>query len=235
MKKHVICFVAICLLFSIVFIMPSQALSRELFYNYVKENNSVSLSGGATGGEMGGAQYWRNRINSNLWDGDNRPAPLMGDANIDGKVDARDALMALHYAVNGSDLTSIAISGVKTPPYMSWESQLAVAYHAGNLDELAQSQDVWFHYCFYNSSFFADVTKDCIINAKDALKILKYAVGKEEGFPVGDFTTINSRFMYWVWPTDYSPGIYDGLHVGITDQEFCEKYNFNLDVSPTDQ
>ena len=234
MKKIVVT-IAMVMVVYLAFAIPSQALSQELFYHYVEDNNSVSLSGGATGSEPGGAQYWRNQIDENRWQGENRPEPLMGDANIDGKVDARDALMALHFAVNGSDLTSIAISGIKTPPYMSWESQLTVAYYAGNLDELVQSQEVWFAYCFYNSSFFADITKDCIINAKDALEILKYAVGKAEDFPTGDFTTINSRFMYWVWPTDYFPGIYDDLQVGITDEEFCEKYNFDWDVTPTDQ
>ncbi len=235
MKKHLICMAVIMLLLGTLFSIPSHALSREVFYNYVKQNNSVSLDGGPNEGKMGSAQYWRNRINENRWTGENRPEPLMGDANIDGKVDAGDALMTLHYAVNGSDLTHIAISGIKTPPYMSWESQLTLAYNTGGLDELAQNQDVWFEYCFYNSSFFADVTKDCIINAKDALLILKYSVDKAQGFPQGDFTTINSRFMYWIWPTDYYLGAYDGLCVNITDQEFCQKFNFEFVVTPTDE
>ena len=81
----------------------------------------------------------------------------------------------------------------------------------------------------------ADVTGDDAVNAKDALEILKYSGGKAKNFPEGDFTSVTVRFSYYPWPTEYYPGFFEDHLVDMTDKEFCEKYNFNLDVSPTNQ
>ena len=153
----------------------------------------------------------------------------MGDANIDGKVDAKDALFALSFSVNGNMQTRILVSGSKIAPQSLWVGYFFDANAEGTLLEWVNDPEHWLTYCKYNSPFFADVTKDCVITAVDALEILKYSVGKAKNFPVGDFTTIHDRFQYYPWATEYYPGFFKDNQVEMTDEEFCEKYNFVMD------
>lgn len=233
MKKRAIVFVACVLIFSFLFALPAGAITLETFGKYFRSVGAAYHDRNAK--NFGGYHYWEEQINQKRWTGENRPEALMGDANIDGKVNAKDALFALYFSVYGNVQTDTLINGVKTPVQMTWDSPLYMAHRDGNLLKAANSVYHWRIYCIYNSPFFADVTKDCIVNAKDALEILKYSVGKAKNFPEGDFTSVTVRFSYYPWPTEYYPGFFEDHLVDMTDKEFCEKYNFNLDVSPTNQ
>ena len=234
MKKRLFILLIYVLIFSCgSFCIPTQALSKTVYVKYAIQQGNALLSGG--GNSLGGYDYWKNKIESNQWNGNERPVPCMGDSNIDGKVNAIDALFALKHAVYGNALTAEAVSGARRPPVAGWHVELEDAYNRGSLVQLAQDKEVWIDYCRYNSAFFADVTKDCVVNAKDALEILKYSVGKAKDFPEGNFTTIFGRFCYWHWPTEFSPETYPDKFISITDQQFCEKYNFAWNVTPTDQ
>ncbi len=230
MRKKLISILLIMALFGVVLVTPTQALSSDLFKRY------IALKGGTQynykNENLGSEPYWNDRINNGLWTGENRPAPLMGDANIDGKVDAMDALFALNFSVYGNLQTVSIIDGSKKPP-VDWMRSLSVHYNEGTLSKVATTQRHWLNYCRMNSPFFADVTKDCIVNALDALQILKYSVNTAKDFPEGDFTTIHGRFLYHPWATEYYPELYWDLCVEITDEEFCEKYHFEYEVSPT--
>lgn len=184
---------------------------------------------------FGSVNYWKKQIEENQWQAENRPEPLMGDANIDGKVNAVDALFALHFAVDGNIQTYMVVSGTKTPPQMQWRDSYLSAYNRGTLSEWVNLKERWGTYCVYNSPFFADVTKDCVVNALDALEILKYSVGKATDFPEGDFTSVTVRFSYYPWPTEYYPDFFKTLDSDMTVEEFCEKYNFDLDAISTDE
>lgn len=224
MKKQFFVLITFILLFSIFFSMPTQALSKGIMWSYILESGyqmkrPISES-------FGSRIYWENQIANGKWTGENRPEPLMGDANIDGKVNAVDALFALYFAINGNVATDAALSDVRTPYSMQWDSTCRGAFYKGTQQKLAESTDTWLTYCYYNSPFFADVTKDCMVTAQDALEILKYSVGKAENFPVGDFTSIYGRFCYYIWPTEYYPELAQDYYVEMTDEEFCEKYNF---------
>ena len=224
------------LLFSFSFAIPAQAIPLDLMGRYFRDQGVFLTNANYQYGDfMGDQGYWKQMVEKGKWTGENRPEPLMGDANIDGKVNAVDALFALNFAVRGNVQTAAIAAPMKTSYHASWDGHFNKAYHEGTLYNKETSQEVWLNYCKFNSPFFADVTKDCAVNAKDALQILKYAVGKAKDFPVGDFTSISSRFSYYPWPTEYYPGFFEDHLVDMTDKEFCEKYNFNLDVSPTNQ
>lgn len=232
-KKRLTVLLAFVLLLSFLFALPTGAVTRETLMKYYRFVGGGDYDPQAK--NLGGYHYWEEQINKNKWTGETRPEALMGDANIDGKVNAMDALFALHFSVYGNRQTWIITSHMKTPPQLTWYDPLRKAYKNGTSAKLANDKRQWLTYCWYNSPFFADVTKDCIVNAKDALEILKYSVGKAENFPEGDFTFIDIRFSYYPWPTEYYPGFFEDHLVDMTDKEFCEKYNFNLDVSPTNQ
>lgn len=233
MKKRAIVFAACVLIFSFLFALPAGAITLETFRKYFRSVGASYHNSNAK--NLGSYSYWEEQINQKRWTGENRPEALMGDANIDGKVNAKDALFALNFSVYGNLQTATLVNGVKTPFQMRWESPLYMAYKEGTLTKLATMEEQWQIYCAYNSPFFADVTKDCIVNALDALAILKYAVGKAKNFPEGDFSSVTVRFSYYPWPTEYYPGFFEDHQVDMTDEEFCEKYNFHPDVTPTDQ
>ena len=224
MKKQIIFSAFLLLLFSFVFAVPTQGLTKETLGKYVLKEGGGTYSVSEI--RLGHMFYWEKQIEEGKWIGQNRPEPLMGDANIDGKVDAIDALFALHFAVNGNIQTYTVVYGSRTPEQVKWGLYFDEAYHQGVLGEWEKDKEHWLTYCQYNSPFFADVTKDCVVNSKDALEILKYSVGKAKDFPVGDFTTISVRFRYYPWPTEYYPGFFQDHLVDMTDEEFCEKYNF---------
>ncbi len=99
----------------------------------------------------------------------------VGDGNRDSKIDAKDALIALKMAV------------IKmAPPYYMGE------FNAPNKDLLTQEQIAYY---YYGCRTVLDVDNNDIINAKDALQILQYAVGKRETFPRTDISIIDS--MIW--------------------------------------
>ena len=236
MKKRMVSVVAVLLLFAFLFTVPCQAVTLYGLARYARSQAGSSRDGIEYKNYLGSWKYWETRVmEEKSWVGENRPEPLMGDANIDGKVTAEDALFALHFAVNGNYQTYTVVSGVKSDLQSKYRSKLSGAYSSGKISELAASTDFWIMYCTFNSSFFADVTKDCVVNAKDALEILKYSVGRAKNFPEGDFTFYITRFSYLPWPTEYYPGFFEEHLIDMTDEEFCEKYNFSLDVSPTDK
>ncbi len=220
--KKLISILLIMALFGVVLVTPAQAVTRDLMVEYIYAKNPSVPKGLPE--SVGGYNYWKSKIENKEWVGENRPEPLMGDATIDGKVDARDALFALHFTVNGNIQTFLAMMREMSPGCRRWAK-----YY------LKDEEEIWLEYCYYNSPFFADVTKDCCVNSLDALQILKYSVGKAKNFPVGDFTTINEWRMYYPWPTEYYRGIFTDLTVQMTDEEFRAKYNFYPDATPTDQ
>ena len=232
MKKRLIFIVVFALLFSNLFAMSPRALTIQTFRSYFRSIGGSYYN--PNDKNLGSVAYWDEQIEKGKWTGENRPKPLMGDANIDGKVDAKDALFALCFSLYGNIQTDTLTSGVKTPYQMTWASPLNNAYYNNQLEKRANSIEHWRTYCVFNSPFFADVTKDCVVNAKDALEILKYSVGKARDFPVGDFTSVTERFSYYPWPTEYYPGFFQDHLVDMTDEEFCEKYNFESTVTAAD-
>ena len=238
MKKRTVCLIVLTLLFSLLFSIPSQAavFSGRNLSRYVQLQAGSATDKTWSVIHPGSRRYWEIlTIEEKSWGVDDRPEPLMGDANIDGKITAADALVALYFAIYGNIQTREVVTPPKTPNVISWNSYFMGYYKDDLMEEMINSSTICRNYCQYNSPFFADVTKDCVVNAKDALEILKYCVGKAEDFPVGDFTTISRNFMYFPWPTEYYPGIFEELEVPITVEEFCEKYNFSLEETPTDQ
>ncbi len=235
MKKMLNCLVIATLLFSFVFTIPAQASSVDYrflqrYVEYVGADKYDVERG------LGGRTYWQEQIDKGLWIGKNRPEKLMGDANIDGKVNAKDALFALNFAVNGNVQTATIASGVKTPFQLGWNSDFGIRYNNGTLSDWGNSPEYWLNYCWYNSPFFADVTKDCVVNSLDALQILKYSVGKAKNFPVGQFNSITIRFQYYPWYTEFASGSFNSFEViNMTEEEFCKKYNYYPDATPTDQ
>ena len=238
MKKRLISMVVALL--TVVFLWTTLVQAHVDIYKlaaYVSKQSGSKFVAGEIKYHPGSMEYWRVRVyEEKSWTGVNRPEKLMGDANIDGKVDARDALIALYFGVYGNIQTMSVSTPPKTSYVLSWDDiYSAYPYKGEELEKKINSELFCWYYCQYNSPFFADVTKDCVANAKDALEILKYAVGKAEDFPEGDFTTISRDFNYFPWPTEYYPGIFKDLQVEITDQEFYEKYNVSWNISPTDQ
>ncbi len=232
MKKQFIFFVFM-LLFALLFSMPGQALSRDILKQYVKKNANLYYN--PADENLGGMKYWEKQIDQKRWVGENRPTPLMGDANIDGKVDAVDALFALQFSVYGNIQMYRFIFNAQVSPFYLFNRDFRAAYNQeGGLVAMTDSTEHWVYYCFYNSPFFADVTKDCVVNSKDALQILKYSVGKTQNFPVGDFTTISGSFSYYPWATEYYPEFFGDLFLEMADEEFCEKYNYYPNVTQTD-
>ncbi len=234
MKKKWKGFLVLLVLFSYLFSLPSLAVSKDVWKQYVRKNANLYYN--PNDENLGGLKYWEKQIAQKHWVGKNRPAPLMGDANIDGKVNAVDALFALQFSIYGNIQLQQFVNDAQTARFYLFDRDFRGAYNQeGGLAAMAESTEHWVKYCFYNSPFFADVTKDCIVNSKDALEILKYSVGKAKNFPVGDFTTISGKFSRYPWATEYYPEFFEDLFVSLTDEEFCEKYHFNLDATPTDQ
>ncbi len=236
MKKRLTVTLAIAMVFCVLFAVPAQAevVDVDVLERYVIKVGAANYN--SRSDSLGSFQYWQKQIDEGLWTGKNRPEPLMGDANIDGKVDAKDALFALHFSINGNVQTTTVASGIKTPVQIQWRDKFGVRYNRGVLSDWGNSQEHWFDYCKFNSPFFADVTKDCVVNSLDALQILKYSVGKAKNFPVGQFNSLTIRFSYYPWYTEYTPGYFDNVElINMTNEEFCEKYHFEYDVTPTDK
>lgn len=200
MKKYIAMILCVTLLTAAVFSIPAQAADSL--------GLGISVGGDLAKDYFGSVTYWRNWVKNQ--ETIHRPQPLMGDANIDGTVNAADALFALHFAVNGNIQTSQYLSPPKTPNYLRVTSKLNRLYGDELLQLEGDSGYMWY-YCIFNSPFFADVNKDCVVNAVDALAILKYAVGKGEDFPVDDFTTKSQLFFYFPWPDEYYPGMLKDL------------------------
>ena len=111
----------------------------------------------------------------------------VGDGNRDLKVDAKDALLALQLSVS------------KYAPFYNFED-----YFTGEYIEGAGGYQAG--YIYYAQRIVVDVDNNDIINAKDALQILQYAVGKRDAFPRTDISAIDS--MIWECsetPTDATP------------------------------
>lgn len=238
MKNRIVVLLILSLLFGALFTVPAQAyVNIYVLSGYISKQSGSQFTA-LDMNHPGSVEYWHVRtVEEKSWVGANRPEKLMGDANIDGKVDARDALVALYYGLYGNILTAAAVGPPKTSARQGWESQFNQIYNTGSAEKFINNEAFCFYYCHYNSAFFADVTKDCVVNSLDALEILKYAVGKAEDFPVGDFTTISRDFGYYPWPTEYYPGFFnsDEYDVDMTVEEFREKYNYYPDATPTDQ
>lgn len=95
----------------------------------------------------------------------NWPQPKgFGDANVDGKIDAKDALAVLRYSVHPHlHFGTITKDNVMEYEKLVW--QMKTVATVGEVDGLQG------------------------INARDALQILKYAVKKIDRFPVEDMVT----------------------------------------------
>ena len=171
MKKVLSCFVITTLLFGFIFSIPSQAerVDLDVLKGYVIKVGAANYYPERE--SLGSFGYWQKQIDKGLWTGKNRPEPLMGDADIDGKVDAKDALFALHFSINGNVQTATVASDIRTPLQMRWRDKFGVRYNRGILSDWGNSQEHWLDYCKFNSPFFADVTKDCVVNSLDALQI----------------------------------------------------------------
>lgn len=228
MKKRLLSFIIMVIVCSLLFSVPAQATYVDDIKVEVMKQSGWQYTGKY---HMGSELYWQDQINNKRWTGENRPEALMGDANIDGKVNAVDALFALYFGLYGNCQTAILISGRKTPPVVGWDSDFFYAYNKGTIERKADSETYWFDYCRLNSPFFADVTKDCVVNAKDALEILKYSVGKAKDFPVGNFTTIVNRFVYYPWPDEYYPNFFTDLYVEIPDGFFTDTVVASTDTT----
>ncbi len=201
MKKYIRLLCCLAIVFSLVFCIPVNAANNS--WPYGEEET------------LGSYRWWHNYCKNEMDNYDEPPAsPLMGDANLDGKINAVDALFALNFGVNGNLLTRQKTASdnrlprPKTPPIVSMKSNLSTAYKTGKILDRIGTLGNMHVYCAINSPFFADVSKDCNVDATDALMILKYAVGKSQEFDTKDFTTTSTLFCFWPWPTDYYPGIF---------------------------
>lgn len=85
------------------------------------------------------------------------PQLIVGDANCDGSIDAKDALDVLWITV------------MKSPPYV------------------VPKDDPYALFYFNAGRVCAECNNNGIIDAEDALLILQYAVGKRKTFPRTDF------------------------------------------------
>lgn len=211
MKKQVLWFVSMILVFGILFSVPANALDMFRFSKETAKKGGAFWVGEGSILHPGSVEYWRLRIMvEKSWDGANRPQPLMGDANIDGKVDAQDALFALYFGMYGNEQTHQLAQNIKTPYILRAEEDIYLDCYQGNIDKAVNSPEFWLTYCRMNSPFFADVTKDCVVNALDALLILKYSVGTAKHFPENDFSSLAPHyFLYYVWPTEYTLMFYE--------------------------
>ena len=216
MKERISVFILILLVFCLSFSGTAQAVSIT---DLMEEPGGRWI--GSTMDHIGSYTYWERVIfEEKRWKSENCPDPIMGDANIDGKVNAVDALAALYFGLYGNYLTC-QVSGLAKQTMVH---SLTNKFNNYDVTYLQKSDGFWVMYCRINSPFFADVTKDCIVNAKDSLEILKYSVGKPVNFSENDFTSITPYFVYVPKPEDYFPGFYDDLVVKQPS-----------DVTPSDQ
>ncbi len=147
---------------------------------------------------------------------------LLGDATIDGTVDASDALFALIY---GLDMPSfdetVASDGKRVSHYnlyywgfTDWPGKYGFLtkacmerkyqrYRQGDRLESFTANSVYYQ---FNSALMADVSNDGFSNAVDALLILQYAVGKIDAFPRTDFSSKGCMF-YVPWFNEWEPGM----------------------------
>ncbi len=200
MKKMIALFMAFVSL--IAFSIPSNAESIVTENGYRVEDIDFLY----TGVYHGSMTYWKNMVESGEITPDDIPKAMLGDANLDGKVNAVDALFALNFAVYGN-IQCVMFSGdEETWPTVRWESTLTDHLKAGTLEEYATTSENLLTYCQYNSPFFANVIKDYTVNAADALAILKYSVGDRTVFSTENLNCVRFWFYYYPWPTEYYSG-----------------------------
>ena len=220
MRKRLTATIAVVMVFCTLFLVPAQAYDYPDHYGYI-----TSQSGSKYTGEnvyhLGSELYWKEQIERDLFNASTRKEPRMGDADLDGRVTARDALFALYFGLYGNYQTAFVTANYRSP----LANKLKPVFHSAEV-----TKETCLLYCRMNSPFFADVTKDCVVNAKDALEILKYAVGKAKDFPENDFTSCSFNFIYCPWPGEY----YDGFHQDLyKDRDFPAATP--TDVTPTEQ
>ncbi len=205
MKRMISLFMVFVCLFA--FSIPANATAITTKYGYRVEDFDFFEEGIY----YGSMTYWENKVESGEITPDDIPKAMLGDANLDGKVNAVDALFALNFAVYGN-IQCLAFSiGATTPLTIRWEGILSDHLKAGTLEEYAKTSENLLTYCQYNSPFFANVNKDNAINAADALAILKYSVGDHTVFSTQDLSGLKHWFFYYPWPTEY----YDGYRFGL--------------------
>ena len=152
-----------------------------------------------------------------------KPELILGDATVDGKVDATDALFALIYGldmpfdetaykggrVSKNNLYYRGISYVDYPGvYGSWikiDLERRYMYYDQEFyfNQVAGLANLFYR---YNSALVADVSNDGFSNAVDAMLILQYAVGKIDAFPRTDFSSKGNMF-YVPWYDEWEPGM----------------------------
>ncbi len=168
-KKLVFC-LSVMLLFSVLF---SSAFAQDwanhsVIRSYLFQQGAaqVNVNYKKNSDFLGNRNYWERMIEKGDWKGETRPDPIMGDANIDGKVNAIDALFALHFSVNGNIQTYTACDGAMTPPTVKWPSNFSTEYHNGTLLQKVELEEFWVEYCFYNSPFLQTLPKIVMLTQK---------------------------------------------------------------------
>ncbi len=110
---------------------------------------------------------------------------MMGDVNVDKKVNSIDALRVLQYSVSKYDMF---LPGNATPE-----------------ETLRYEQ---FQYYKTVMKLVGDVTGDGYVNSQDALHILQYAVGKRDAFENNDLSGLQDLVypeLVPTTPTDVTP------------------------------
>ncbi len=112
---------------------------------------------------------------------------MMGDMNIDKKIDAKDALEVLKFSVYGNHNHRFPTEKPSPEQLLKWERE-----------------------DYYKKTFIivADVNGDEKVNAEDALHILQYAVGKRNVFENNDISRLQNLVYPQLvpnTPTDITP------------------------------
>ena len=102
---------------------------------------------------------------------------LVGDLNIDNKIDAKDALEVLKFSVD---------TYVRFPIDNSAE------------ELLKSERDKYYKQLF---TIVGDLNKDEKVNAQDALHILQYVVGKRDAFEKSDLSELKDLVYPQLVPT----------------------------------
>lgn len=91
---------------------------------------------------------------------------IVGDTNVDGKVDAKDALEILRFSV------------------------AKISYFPDSEDSIVKQQQRDYYLAYMG--IIHDVNNDGKVNAVDALNVLQYAVGKITEFPRVDLSALQT-------------------------------------------
>ena len=237
MKKLCVLFCIFTLLFSTVFCTanasvyeenpPKDAPSDHIIYVPYDQRQDYYFHG-ANGMVFYKAPRIYDYFRSYLKSGKTKEKPnlMVGDVNIDGKINAADAIFAMYYIgyfrvgtydgqyyyvpnnpyyeVEMPELTMDAVTNFRQP-YATNCCRYLNDFKGNNMYQNENHLSaIGYNYYRMNSALMADTNYDGKVNAADALLILKYAVGKIDSFPRKDFSTTRDTWpMYYVpWPDE---------------------------------